>query len=238
MLSEGRIALKFDLTSIPQGATVTKATFSFYRTTNHNGYDGNGEFNICLINKDWKSSSATWNNLASSYDEEIIASQDYSRGTNNEWFDFNVTEAVSDMVVGQSENYGFMAFVDCNVSGNTGGHISLIHSSEASDDDLQPKLVVEYSGTPIVSEMVKNSIAPLTISYSQTGNIQVTTNTDGKYSILFHTGNGRLIGQIDNKNLKAGINTIYCGNLNLTRGLIVITLKNGGHIINSKAVIN
>ena len=172
-----------------------------------------------------------------SYDEEIIASQDYSRGTNNTWFDFDVTDAVSDMVAGQSENYGFMAFVDADVPTNSSGHISLIHSSEASQDDLQPKLVVEYSGTPIVSQMVKNSAAPLAITYNQAGNILVTTNTGGKYSILFHTGNGRLVGRIDNKNFQAGVNTVSCNNLDLPKGLMFVTLKNDSHTFNSKAVI-
>ena len=141
------------------------------------------------------------------------------------------------MVAGQSENYGFMAFVDADVPTNSSGHISLIHSSEASQDDLQPKLVVEYSGTPIVSQMVKNSAAPLAITYNQAGNILVTTNTGGKYSILFHTGNGRLVGRIDNKNFQAGVNTVSCNNLDLPKGLMFVTLKNDSHTFNSKAVI-
>ncbi len=216
---------------------MTKATFSFYRTNDSGGYSRSAVFNICLINKDWESSSATWDNLASSFDSEIIATQNYTSGS-GEWFDFDVTDAVSNMVANPSTNFGFMGFAVCDVPTNTTGHIAIINSSESPSEDLQPKVVVEYTGTPIVKEKVKINTAPVSITHNQAGNLVLSTRSEGKYSILFHTGNGRLIGRIDNKNLTVGSNTIYCGNLNMTKGLIVITLKNGGHTINLKAVIH
>ncbi len=142
------------------------------------------------------------------------------------------------MVANPSTNFGFMLFIECNVTTNSGGNKSQIHSAESSQEDLQPKVVIEYNATPIVTEQAKINSNGMSIHYNQSGNLRVSTKKDGNYSLLFHTGNGRLISRIENKNLKAGVNNINCGNLNLTKGLFVITLKNGGHAINSKAVIH
>ena len=130
-----------------------------------------------------------------------------------------------------------MVFSKANVNTNSTGHISKIHSSESSEEDLQSKIVVEYTATPIVTDIVKINSNNMSITYNQSGKLQVSTKTDGKYSILFYAGNGRLVGQLGSKYLSAGSHSIACDNVNLPKGIVFITLKNGNHSVNSKAVI-
>ncbi len=228
--------MNFDLTAIPTNADITKAELSFYRIGDYLGYDMSGTYEVYLITESWSSSSATWENLSTSIGQNTVATKNYTKGTTG-WMDFDVTDATGDLVADPSTNYGFMILIEFDLNSYTNGHISKIHSSESSQEDLQPKMVIEYTATPIVTDNVKMSNNQMAIQYNQSGNLQVSTKTDGKYTILFHAGNGRQIGHINNKYLQAGTNIVSCSNLNLPKGLVFITLKNVNQSVNSKAVI-
>ena len=221
----GRIALNFDLTVIPEHATVTNAELSFYRICDY-----------YLINESWTSSTATWENLSSSYEQTVVASLDYIKGTTG-WFDFNVTDATADLVANPSENFGFMILIDFVLNSSTNGHISKIHSSESSEESLQPKMVVEYSATPIITDNALLKQPQIGVTYNQSGKLQVSTLTGGNYTIMFHTGNGRLLYRMDEKYLKAGKHSISCDKAPFTKGVLFITVQGNGQSAMSKAVI-
>jgi hypothetical protein len=196
----------------------------------------NGTYEVYLITESWSSSTATWENLSSSIGQTPVTTVEYTRGTTG-WFDFDVTGATGDLVANPSENFGFMILIDFVLNSYTNGHISKIHSSESSEENLQPKMVIEYTATPIVTGKAKINSKNMSIILNQSGNLLVSTKTDGKYEIMFHTGNGRLVGKIDNKYLSAGTYSISCDNITLPKGIVFITLSNGNQSSISKAVI-
>jgi hypothetical protein len=228
--------LNFDLTAIPTHADVTKAEISFYRTGDYLGYDMDGTYEVYLITKSWASSTATWENLATSIGQTPVTTLAYHRGTTG-WFDFDVTDAAGDLVSDPSKNYGFMILIEFELNAYTNGHISLIHSSEATREDLQPKMVIDYTATPVITGRTKIKSNNMSISYKQSGALLVNTKSDGIYTILFYTGNGRLIDQIDKRYLSAGSHTISCGNVDLPKGVVLITLRKDNQSAVSKAVI-
>jgi hypothetical protein len=196
----------------------------------------NGTYEVYLITESWSSSTATWENLATSIGQNPVATINYTKGTTG-WFDFDVTDATGDLVANPSDNYGFMILIDFELNSYTNGHISKIHSSESSEESLQPKMVIEYTATPIITNNATMNNSTMPITYNKSGNLFVSVRMDGKYSLMFHTGNGRLIDKINNKYLSAGIHTIECNNLNLPKGIVFISLKNGSQSVIFKAVI-
>lgn len=231
----GRIALNFDLTAIPEHATVTNAELLFYRIGDYYGYDMDGTYEAHLINESWTSSTATWENLSTSYEQTVIASLDYTRGTTG-WFDFDVTDATAGLVANPSENLGFMILIDFVLNSSTNGHISKIHSSESSEESLQPKIVVEYTATPIITDNAPDKLQQMAVNYG-TGKLRVSTVTDGNYTILFHTGNGRLLYKMDERFLKAGTQTITCDKSHFVKGVVFITVQGNRQSAISKAVV-
>lgn len=231
----GRIALNFDLTVVPEHAEVTKAELSFYRIDDYLGYDMSGTYEVHLINESWTSSTATWENLSSSYEQTVVASLGYTKGTTG-WFDFDATDATANLVANPSENFGFMILIDFELTSNTNGHISKIHSSESSEESLQPKIVVEYTATPVITDNIPVKPQQMAVNY-RSGKLQVSTVTEGNYTILFHTGNGRLIYKMGERYLKAGTHTIACDKNHFVKGVLFITVQGNRQSAISKAVI-
>jgi hypothetical protein len=193
-----------------------------------------GTYEVYLINESWTSATATWENLSSSYEPTVVASLEYTRGTTG-WFDFDVTDATAGLVANPSDNFGFMILIDFSLSSNTNGHISMIHSSESTEETLQPKMVVEYTATPIITDNSAVTPQQMTATYNS-GKLRVSTVTDGNYTVMFYNGNGRLLYKISEHYLKAGTHAITCDNVPLN-GIFFITVQGNGKSVVSKAVV-
>ena len=196
----------------------------------------NGTLEVHLINESWSSSTASWSSLAESFDQTVLDSKEYVGGTTG-WFDFDVTEATANLVTNPSENFGFMIFIDFELNSTTNGHVSKIHSSESSEESLQPKIVVEYTGTPVTTDNVLVKPQQMAVLYNQSGKLQVSTVTDGNYAIMFHTGNGRLLYKMDERFLKAGTHTITCDKNKFVKGVVFITVQGNRQSTISQAVV-
>lgn len=194
-----------------------------------------GTYEVYLINESWTSATATWENLSSSYEPTVVASLEYTRGTTG-WFDFDVTDATADLVANPSENFGFMILIDFVLNSNTNGHISMIHSSESSAETLQPKIVVEYSATPIITDNLAVKPQQMTANYNS-GKLRVSIVTDGNYTIMFYNGNGRLLYKINGHYLNAGTHALNCDNVPFTNGVFFIQVQGNGQSAMSKAVV-
>ena len=149
-----RVYLKFTgLSAIPPAAVITSARLSLYglnpntSVTHHEGnsthpgsvYDGE---NTCIITAitggDWQANAITWSNKPQGYKGIDIIPASASQWNYN--VSVNVTDLVKNMVGAGGNNYGFGIALKNEKIYRT----MLFASSEATDSNKRPRLVVTY----------------------------------------------------------------------------------------------
>jgi hypothetical protein len=128
------IVMHFDLSSIPESATINSATLYAY---NYNEYGGDLEGEIYRVTEDWDEYTLV-NSIAhddtNPYDSSPL-------GGAGSWKDFDITELVQEWVDGDYDNYG------CVFYGLTGsGYFIRFYSREAASNN--PYLEVDYESGP------------------------------------------------------------------------------------------
>lgn len=224
------MALKFDLSTISQNATVNSAKVRIYKHGNFSMYRQPAEYDIHLITTDWSESSANWTtpwtNEGGDYDANKIETY-YYPGNYNGWIEYTVTDAVQEMVEGTLDNYGFI-IMDTKSNNNTSSNQdqeSYLHSKEASNQ-LHPELVVDYDvSSAITVKSNYNSI--LLKDITSTGNtITFTSATKQEISLYLHSATGRLILNRRNIRIDVGKNAIILPKA-LSKGIFILTLYSG-----------
>ena len=131
---------RFDISSIPSGASIIKATFYiFYNkwtTTNPAGR----MLNVYKITSDWNEDTVTWN-TAPTYNP---AASSYSPvpATVNVWMKWDVTSDIEEFVSG-TQNYGWR-LRDDNYWGGPNIPLTQFRTREAGQE-LSPYLEIEYT---------------------------------------------------------------------------------------------
>ena len=131
--------LKFDLSSIPQGATITSAQLELYcyskPTTGQT-------LNLHLVTSDWTEGSANWTNMNNKYNSTVLSS--ISGGTTTGWKVWTgLAETVQGWVNGTITNYGLM--VKCSSESSTSAQKYEFSSNNYSVASQKPILRVSYT---------------------------------------------------------------------------------------------
>jgi hypothetical protein len=139
-----RALIQFDLSSIPNDATIDSAFISFYYAwdplfTFGTDHYGDNYMLLQRIVEPWQENTATWNNQPKIdtrhtvwIDKFTYPQQDYT--------DIDVTLLVRD-IYASNKNYGFML----RMADEVPYKITLIASSDYPDASKHPKLVVYYT---------------------------------------------------------------------------------------------
>jgi len=110
----GRTLFKFNLSAIPQNATVTSAVLLLnydqepihYTGVGHHQNSGSNSSYMQRITQNWVDTSATWNNQPGITQTNQISIDSSSSEFQN--YSIDLTSAVNDMVQNPSLNYGFL----------------------------------------------------------------------------------------------------------------------------------
>lgn len=124
-----RAGLEFNISGIPQGATITSATFTI---ANAGGFH----------NSDENPGPSSGQSLSGYIGDGQITLSDFSNGSvvaTSLLFNFNVTSFVQSLVNGGNGYAGFI------VSQNTLGYGSELLSSDWAVSGVAPKLVIQYT---------------------------------------------------------------------------------------------
>lgn len=138
--------LWFDLSSIPQNATITAATLSLFSNPTSSNTQLSTGANACLLQRitsTWTESGVTWNNQPTT----TTANQDtllQSTSTTQNYANINVKNLVIDMVNNPTTSFGFML----KLISESVYHSMVLASSDHSDSTKRPMLVITFSVPP------------------------------------------------------------------------------------------
>jgi hypothetical protein len=161
-----RSFVEFDLTSIPENAIIEEAKLSFYNDSGNNIVLTGGEHSnlsssnssyISRVTEAWEEDTINWDNQPSFVDTDQVDLAE-STSTNQDYLDINVTDIVKYQHENPTENHGFVL----RLKNETNFTALIFGSSDNSDANKHPKLVVKYS-VPLSVDEVKDisSIASL-----------------------------------------------------------------------------
>jgi hypothetical protein len=142
---EFRSLIKFDLSSIPQGDTITNSVMSLYLSSATN--TNNITADIYLISNPWINSEVGWNNRNSltpwdssggDYSTKITSLQISNTPA---WYNFTITTAVRNWITSGNENLGIIILSPDATTGNSVDFAS----SDNPDTSKVPSILVDYT---------------------------------------------------------------------------------------------
>ena len=160
-----RSLLYFDISSIPKGSTVTKATLHLYLDNYEHQMQRTPTVRVYKVLTDWDEHQATWNHklieahwgapgCGGASDRETIASGSTVVSDVSSWYEWRIDSLVQDWVTTPSGNSGMILLSDA-------GRDLRFYSSNLST--YKPYLRVEYTeSTPIPTETLTPTQTPTT----------------------------------------------------------------------------
>jgi len=134
-----RVFIRFDLSSIPSGATIDLAKVRLYYYNYSYTDPVNKETLIYRVTGSWSESSITWNNQPS-YASDFTSSTNMPSSYG--WVEWTVTDDVQGMVDGTYDNYGWcIRFYNETLSTD----YSYVYFYSKEYDGYDPELYVEYT---------------------------------------------------------------------------------------------
>ncbi|MCS7039609.1 MAG: DNRLRE domain-containing protein, partial [Caldilineales bacterium] len=175
-----RALLRFDLSGIPAGSTITSATLSLWVKEVR---DGNISIRAHKLTNSWNEAQVTWKardkaaNLlwttqGGDYQAAILDSQTLIKGTKNAWASWNLTTAVNDWYTNPATNYGVI--LEAPVSTPKGE--AKFKSSDDGTASQRPKLEVCFSAAlSLAPSHSGTGVAGQTRTYAHVATIGQTT---------------------------------------------------------------
>ncbi len=177
--------LRFDLSSLPANAQITRATLNVYGNYHSNAYGLN--ISSYRLRRAWNPTQATWNKATSTVNwgvagaNDTAADRDAASSTTQwflntpAWYSFDVTDMARAWAAAPAENYGVA------LKGALGGAGTefRVASAEYFDVTLRPKLVLEYNtgGAPAATPTATTVPATPTRTPTATATLAPPTST-------------------------------------------------------------
>ncbi len=141
--NQRRPILKFDMTSLPTAAVITKATLYVYSYSNELHDETGGAYGAYHVYHPWSAPSVCWNKPWSDHGggdtDSTPDTETAKQTTTNVWYAFDLTDRVQQYIASPGDNNGWV--IKCT---NPGLHNQdWLYACEATADiSLRPKLIV------------------------------------------------------------------------------------------------
>ncbi len=158
-INSNRALIDFDLSSVPSGAVILKATLNLYAFKNYpaetmvsNGHFGNNTSYFKRVTSNWDEYEATWNMQPQTTTEnQVVLHQ--SIDANEDYIDIDITDLVIDMVNKPDESFGFLLGL---MQESEYANLSF-YSKEGTDSSKYPVLKITFQ---LEEEIIPDPIEP------------------------------------------------------------------------------
>ena len=159
-----RALIRFDLTAVPAGADVSKATLSVYSIDQPR--PGASRIHVHRVTRLWAETTAAWYTASTGTlwtteggDFYPVADTSYTYGTAvGLWHSVDITGMVRDQIGHPDQNFGLMLFMEPSM------FTVRYASSNATDPTLRPKLTLEGSGVSAIRSVAPQRSIAATLS--------------------------------------------------------------------------
>jgi len=227
--------IEFDLTSIPAGAIINNATFSFYHDPispqgPHESLTGPNECYLQRIITSWDENIVTWNTQPSvTTTNQVYIPQ--STSATQDYPNINVTQLVQDMIDNPLNGYGFLF----RLINETNYRRMIFASSNHPDTTLHPILTVTYTQTTSISdyntENINITVHPNPVTDQDIINIQLDNNS-ALLTINVFDAYGKMVEKMNSVE-----KTIKLSAKNFSPGIYLIRISSEKKIICNKKII-
>jgi type IX secretion system substrate protein len=231
-----RSLMQFDLSFIPNNATLDSALLSLYghssidNTQNSSPLSGSNASILERVTAAWNPNTVTWNNQPATTTTNSVGLAQSTSSTEN-YLNIDLKPMVTDMIT--YGNNGFLMRLDNEVY-----YTCLLFATTANTDStVFPRMKVCYTNN--------TGINPIS---SNTNNIIIYPNpSNGIYSIIYSNKTNQkstlevinVLGQIVYSKMLAGNGSNISETINLSdqaNGIYLITINNGTEVITKKVV--
>ena len=227
--TEIRSFIGFDLSGIPNYATVQHAAISLYHNheSSNAGHAGDNAAFLSRVTESWEEDVITWNNQPAftTEDEVVIPTSMYE---DQDYLRLDVTDMVADMVGDPATGHGFMIQL---VTPEILRSMKFTSSDFATDPSRRPRLEVCYTVPTSVS-----AIRPATVRVQPNPFTDVLSvrDLDGVYAVTITDATGRIVYRQDEMHF-APDGTSFDPRLEIA-GVYILTLRREGEIRQQKVV--
>ncbi len=146
-----------ELATLPANATILSASLSLYAMDQpawqHSALSGSNDGWLERVTSSWDESTVTWNNQPASTTQNRVPLAASTSATQN-YLNIDVTDLVQDMIDFPSSSHGFILKLNTESQYRRLGFAS----SDHSDSNLHPKLIIQYTTTAGTNNFEETSI--------------------------------------------------------------------------------
>ncbi len=222
-----RSLLKYDLSSIPPNSVIESANLSLFADNyainanpGHTSLTHSNASKLYTINQEWNEGKVTWNNQPTFETHNSTVTLPQST-TSNQNYILDVKNSVQEMVANPLTNYGWLLKQDIETTYSA----MFFGSSDNTNSDLRPKLVVKYA-CPVVTSLYE------TISVSE--NLSIFPNPNETGVLTFSEISTGKISDVKGNIVLNFSNTDVANISNLSKGIYIVQTSSGK---NKKLVI-
>ncbi len=176
-----RVVVKFDLSSLPTAAVITKATLYLYAYSNEQHDANGGIYAAYHVFTPWSASAVSWNMPWVQYggaDIDTLDGQTPKQTTTGVWYAIDVTTRAQRYISGQDGNNGWVIKTLNDTYLNQDWFYA---SEEPTNTTLRPKLVV--TDDPLVADHVAPpAVSDLAVSVASSTSITLTWTSPVDYA--------------------------------------------------------
>jgi hypothetical protein len=218
-----RTASSWNLSSLPQGSTITQATIEFKCTSIYGSLTGQMVFYRLL--QDWGETTITSNNVPPHTSQDSIVK---SWPTAGQWLSIDATNLVRFWCEHPDSNFGLYGHCVNTIANN--GAVAF-NSSRFSTSADRPKLTITYTTTDVKSE---GALLPSDFRleaypnpFNPTTNISYTLEKSGWIFLNVIDLNGRIVDRLVNAYQSMGEHHIQWNANRFSSGIYLVSLTSG-----------